>query len=663
MNARTSTPDARHPLLLIGGLMLFGLLLTITLWMKSLPLPQLLRAIFSPDRHAIDQLLFHYATLPRLFVALLAGTGFSLAGLLFQQTLRNPMADPTTFGVSAGAQLMLALASVWAPWLLRMGQETVALIGGLLAVFPIIVSALRPSSTPQKLALSGLMLTLYAGCIANVITLFGGNDLQDVFIWGSGSLNQNSWQVVYFLLPRIAIAVLLSLLMLRTMNTFSVHETSARSLGVSVNRVRTMSLLLGSTLCASVVSVTGVIGFIGMAAPTLTRLAGARRFSQQLLWTPIMGAALLLFTDQLSQWSSYYGTEISTGTLTALMGAPLLLWLIPRLKKHTLSLQTPVVRTDTVRTRSAWLFIPASLLLLILFMLSVIYGRLPTGWAFTHGQTLLALLPLRAPRSLAALSAGGMLGAAGVLIQRLTANPMSSPELLGISSGATLGVMLAMLLLSSSSTGVLMGGAAAGSALALIGMLLTARKSAFSAEKILLAGIALSTIISAITSLMMTSITPEVQVLQDWLAGSTYRILPVQALTLTTIAVVLITVSFLTHRWLLMLSLSSEISRASGVNIYLARGVIIVLIALLTAAATLLIGPLSFVGLMAPHMARMSGLHRPALQLGGAVLIGAAVLLLADWTGRNIIYPQQLPAGLLATFIGGPYYLLLMRKQ
>lgn len=643
--------------------MLFGLLLTLALWMKTLPLSQLLAAIFTPDRHVMGQLLFHYATLPRLFVALLAGAGFSLAGLLFQQTLRNPMADPTTFGVSAGAQLMLTLATVWAPWLLRAGQETVALIGGLLAVIPIILSAFRPSSTPQKLTLSGLMLTLYAGCVANVIALFGGNDLQDVFIWGSGSLNQNSWQVVFFLLPRVAIALLLSLLMLRVMNTFSVNETSAKSLGVSVNRVRTMSLLLGSALCASVVSVTGIIGFVGMAAPTLTRLAGARRFSQQLLWTPIMGAALLLFNDQLSQWSAYYGAEVSTGTLTALMGAPLLLWLIPRLKKHTLPLLATAVNAGTARRRSAWLFIPASLLLLILFILSVIYGRLPTSWAFTDWQTLLSLLPLRAPRSLAALAAGGMLGAAGVLIQRLTANPMSSPELLGISSGATLGVMLAMLLLSSTSTGVLMVGAVAGSALALIGMLLTARKSAFSAEKILLAGIALSTIISAMTSLMMTSITPQVQVLQDWLAGSTYRILPAQAVTLAVIAIVLIAASFLTHRWLLMLSLSDEVSRATGMNIYLARGVIILLIALLTAAATLLIGPLSFVGLMAPHMARMSGLHRPALQLGGAVLIGAAILLLADWAGRNIIYPQQLPAGLLATFIGGPYYLLLMRKQ
>ncbi|KGT96055.1 hypothetical protein NG99_00690 [Erwinia typographi] len=663
MTSSHSSPDVRHPLLLIGGLMLLGLLLTLALWMKTLPLSQLPAAIFTPDSHVMGQLLFHYATLPRLFVALLAGAGFSLAGLLFQQTLRNPMADPTTFGVSAGAQLMLTLATVWAPWLLRAGQETVALIGGLLAVIPIILSAFRPSSTPQKLTLSGLMLTLYAGCVANVIALFGGNDLQDVFIWGSGSLNQNSWQVVFFLLPRVAIALLLSLLMLRVMNTFSVNETSAKSLGVSVNRVRTISLLLGSALCASVVSVTGVIGFVGMAAPTLTRLAGARRFSQQLLWTPIMGAALLLFTDQLSQWSAYYGAEVSTGTLTALMGAPLLLWLIPRLKKHTLPLLATTVNAGTARRRSACLFIPASLLLLILFILSVIYGRLPTRWAFTDGQTLLSLLPLRAPRSLAALAAGGMLGAAGVLIQRLTANPMSSPELLGISSGATLGVMLAMLLLSSTSTGVLMVGAVAGSALALIGMLLTARKSAFSAEKILLAGIALSTIISAMTSLMMTSITPQVQVLQDWLAGSTYRILPTQAVTLAVIAMVLIAASFLTHRWLLMLSLSDEVSRATGINIYLARSVIILLIALLTAAATLLIGPLSFVGLMAPHMARMSGLHRPALQLGGAVLIGAAILLLADWAGRNILYPQQLPAGLLATFIGGPYYLLLMRKQ
>jgi iron complex transport system permease protein len=87
------------------------------------------------------------------------------------------------------------------------------------------------------------------------------------------------------------------------------------------------------------------------------------------------------------------------------------------------------------------------------------------------------------------------------------------------------------------------------------------------------------------------------------------------------------------------------------------------LCALATAAATLIVGPVSFVGLMAPHMARLLGLRRAVPQALAGALIGAALMVLADWLGRNLLFPNQVPAGLLVAFIGGPYFLILMWKQ
>jgi iron complex transport system permease protein len=644
------------------GLLLCGIICALLLWLKSLSLAHLVGAFFAPDPRDVQQLLFHFSTLPRFCVAILAGSGFALAGLLFQQTLRNPLADPTLFGVSAGAQLMLAIAAVWVPSLMRLGQELLAMLGGGGAALLILLQALRKNTTPQKLTLSGLMLTLYAGCLASVIGMFAGNDAQDIFIWNSGSLEQNSWHGTVFLLPRIALALLLSVLLLRALNTFALHDASARSLGVPVQRIRILSLMLGALLCASMMSVTGVIGFIGMSAPVLMRLAGARRLSQQLLWTPLMGAALLLLTDQLAQWFAWFSVNVSTGTLTALLGAPLLIWLIPHLKQHSLPqhIANPVKRR--ARSPVGTLCIMA-LLVLLLGVLAYGLGQTPTGWTFSQGKAWTALLPLRGTRVLGAASAGALLGVAGVLIQRLTGNPLSSPELLGISSGASLAVMLLLFVNIAASSSLLMAAAAIGAGLALIAMLLIGAKAAFSADKLLLTGIALSTIINALTTLMMTPMTPQTAILQDWLAGSTYRILPVQALSLTLLAVGLIAVALLLHRWLLLLALGDEVARSQGVLLKQARGGVVILIALLTAGATLLVGPLTFAGLMAPHLARMSGLHRPATQTAGAALYGAAIMVLADWLGRNLLYPLQLPAGLLATFIGAPWYLFLLRKQ
>lgn len=662
MNHAINKPIDRNPAAVIIGVFLFGMAMAVTLWVKMLPPDQLVRAIFHPERADINQLLFHFSVLPRLVVSLLAGAAFSLAGLLFQQILRNPLADPTTLGVSAGAHLALIVAAIWAPSLLRFSQETVALAGGIIAAAFILLFSLNRNSTPQKIIITGMMLTLYSGCLANVIALFSGWDLQDVFIWGSGTLNQNSWHVVDFLLPRTVAAFALSLVMQRAMATFALNEASARSLGISVRTLRIAVLVLASAISASVVSVVGIIGFIGLAAPTLTRLAGARRFIHQLLWTPVLGASLLLLTDQASQWLQYYGHEVPTGTLTALLGSPLLLWLIPRLKKQILP-ATFLPAAPQLRQTSGYIIVSGSLLFLILLAAATVYGRQPSGWGIADWHTFLSLLPFRGPRCLAAASAGGMLGVAGVLVQRLTANPMASPEILGISSGATLGVMFVTLLTLAATPLTLMAGALTGAVLALLAILIIGSRTSFTSEKILLAGIGLTSIISGFISLMMTNITPEVMILQDWLAGSTYRIFPEQALVLAIVAIVLAMLCFLTRRWLPILSLGDDVANSSGMNVKFSRSMIILLIALLTAAATLIIGPLSFVGLMAPHMARMSGFHRPGKQLGGAMLMGAGIVVIADWCGRNMIYPQQIPAGLLATFIGAPYYLYLMRKS
>ncbi|SAL52230.1 iron-hydroxamate transporter permease subunit [Caballeronia sordidicola] len=78
---------------------------------------------------------------------------------------------------------------------------------------------------------------------------------------------------------------------------------------------------------------------------------------------------------------------------------------------------------------------------------------------------------------------------------------------------------------------------------------------------------------------------------------------------------------------------------------------------------TLIIGPISFVGLMVPHIARLLGLRRPVMQVSGAALLGAAMLVAADWLGRNLLFPYQMPAGLLATFVGGPYFLFLLWRE
>lgn len=136
-----------------------------------------------------------------------------------------------------------------------------------------------------------------------------------------------------------------------------------------------------------------------------------------------------------------------------------------------------------------------------------------------------------------------------------------------------------------------------------------------------------------------------------------------QAGLASAMAMLVLLLATLSSRWLEILPLGSSNVQAIGVHVGGSRFALLVLTAIATAAATLITGPLSFVGLMAPHMAKQLGLQRPLPQLFGGAILGALIMVLADGLGRTVLSPWQLPAGILATLIGGPYFMWLMRRR
>ena len=115
-------------------------------------------------------------------------------------------------------------------------------------------------------------------------------------------------------------------------------------------------------------------------------------------------------------------------------------------------------------------------------------------------------------------------------------------------------------------------------------------------------------------------------------------------------------------RWLDMLPFGAEMAIALGVPVARARAGLLLLVALLTAVSTLLVGPLSFVGLLAPHLARMLGPSRAREQVYGAMLLGGLLMVAADWLGRQLLFPNEIPAGLVASLLGGSYFIWCLRR-
>ena len=650
----------------VSGLLPLGLLaaalgLTLLNLHEALPYAQWGEALWMPNINNIQQMVFHYSLLSRLVLSLLVGAGLGLAGLLFQQLLRNPLAEPTTLGVSSGAQLGLTVATLWQlPWGLH---QFAALAGAVLVGLLVFGVAWGKRLSPVTLILAGLVLSLYSGAVNQIFAIFNHDQLQNMFLWSSGSLNQVDWSNVSQLWPRLLLALLLALALLRPLTLMGLDDGVAQNLGLALNLARIGGLALAIVLSAQLVNVAGIIGFIGLFAPLMARLLGGRRLLSRMLLAPLIGALMLWLADQCVLWLAWHWREVSTGTLTALLGAPVLLWLLPRLR--TGSVPPALNQGDKVpaERQSVMLWCLMGLLLLaLLFWLALSFGRGAGNWHWASGEMWQQLLPWRLPRVLAALAVGMMLGVAGCLIQRLTGNPMASPEVLGISSGSAFGVVVMMFFVPGNATLWLLPAGILGAALTLLVIMLVASRGGFSPERMLLAGMALNSAFVTVLMLLLASGDPRMAGLLSWISGSTYNITLHQAGVSVLCAVVLVALAPLASRWLTILPLGGATARSTGMALGTSRALLLLLAAALTAASTLTIGPLSFIGLMAPHIVRMLGFRRALPQLLVSALLGAALMMAADWCGRMLAFPQQIPAGLMATFIGAPYFIWLMRR-
>ncbi|SMF82469.1 iron complex transport system permease protein [Trinickia caryophylli] len=627
----------------------------------QLPLAQWPGIVFAGDGASLAQLVARYGWLPRLFVSLIAGASLSLAGVVFQQVLRNPLAEPLTLGVSAGAYLALTVASIVVPALAFDVRFAIAFGGSALAMLTTVALTWRKGFAAVSVVLAGMIVNLYCGALSVLLTIVFERSLTSVFIWGGGSLVQGGWSTVNWLAPRALACGVGAALLVRPLTLFSLDDRSARQLGLSIAWARFAALGIAVLTSAFVTSAVGVIGFIGLGGPALARAMGARTLREQLLWAPFAGAMLLTLADQIVQClPGLLGEVLPTGAVTGLLGGPLLLWMLYRLRVHGPRPASAESEPKRRSTRAAALMLGG--LLAIAVVASLRFSMSMHGWEWSSAAQWAHVAFWRVPRLVASLGAGVMVALAGTLLQRVTGNPMASPDLLGVSGGAMLGMLVAAVAVGPS-TPALLAGAAAGAAICLVALFALGRRSGFAPEHLLLAGIAISALSQSVVVLATASGGAYASVLRAMLYGSTYAVLPTTAIAVTASAVLGTIAAFLGARWLDILPLGANVSDALGVRTRDVRLLLLAIAAGLTAGATVVIGPMSFVGLMAPHLARLMGFSRARAQMLVAALLGALLMVLSDWLGRNVVFPQQMPAGILATLIGGPYLMWLLRRH
>ena len=255
-----------------------------------------------------------------------------------------------------------------------------------------------------------------------------------------------------------------------------------------------------------------------------------------------------------------------------------------------------------------------------------------------------------------------MLSTCGVLLQCMTHNSLASPDLLGISSGAAIAIIVTVMVMGYDIMPLWLPGLL-GALLTFLFIIAINIKNKFQPEKVILTGIAFAAFLTALIQLFLVTGDPRIQYLLIWLSGSTYSSGLLSSVVIFLVALFILFILLIFSRSISLLELPENMSNALGMNSNIVRFLLIVVSTILITLATLQIGPLSFIGLLAPLMTRIIGFHFIRNQLLMSSLIGSILMIAADWLGRNIMFPYEIPTGVMASLLGGSCFIYLIRRS
>ena len=600
----------------------------------------------------LAQTILETTRAPRVAAAILAGAALALAGSVFQSLLRNPLAAPDILSVTSGAQLFLVTSTLIVPLAIPSIAATTA--GGFIGAFSCLALAGGLRAPPGRMALAGVAISLCFSALSSAVILLADDRASGLVLWSAGVLDQTGWSKTMIAGPVILFSFATLVLVARPLDLVGLGDQAAASLGVT----RTMTvagLIAGVLLAGAAVMLAGPIGFIGLAIPNMLRALGINRHSHHLPLSAMWGANALLLADILVQYLAGSGAAVPTGVMVACFGGPAMLLLLN-------SLRIGAERHIGVPSTSRRPALPLLIAVLFAAGLITITGALAIGSdASLSIKDIIANFDLRAPRLVIALTCGALLATAGTVLQAVTRNPLCGPETLGITQGAALFSLIAILYGLSPGTPVFQMVALAGSFAAIVVLQFLAHKK--SPEKLILAGVSIAASFGAVGTIFVIEARLQTAQALSWLIGSTHGRSYADVAMLLPWLFVFATAGILCSRHFDALSLGDQKARSLGLVTDKARNWAMVYAASVASIAVSSIGAISFIGLLAPHAARFLTGPRHAVSLPVAMAVGALLLAFADLAGRTIISPLELPAGIITAVIGAPVFIFLMRPK
>jgi len=318
--------------------LLIAIILGVGLGAVSIPVADIIKSIFNHLRGLSGaeqagpwQTIIMQIRLPRVILAAMAGSALATGGVCFQAVLRNPLADPFVIGVSAGAGLGAALGIALFEWIGYTGSALLpvfSFLGALLATALVYGLSLKNRRVDVgRLLLAGVAVSSFLTALMSLLIVWRQQDMQKLVFWMMGSFSGRGWQHAQVVLPYLVVGFVSAGMLAGRLNLLSLGEERAFYLGLRVEVFKAWALLTGALLAAAAVSVSGVIGFVGLMIPHIVRLLVGPDHRILLPVSALVGAAFLIAAD-IAARIIMPPIELPIGILTALSGTPFFLWLL-----------------------------------------------------------------------------------------------------------------------------------------------------------------------------------------------------------------------------------------------------------------------------------------------------------------------------------------------
>jgi iron complex transport system permease protein len=312
----------------VTALFCVGFVWSVSIGTEPISLEDILRGMIDPAQTNVHQLVVHLIRLPRALLAGLVGATLAVAGVVMQSITRNPLGAPEILGVNAGAAVTVALASTIVPGIAGVGMVAMAFAGGGLAAALVVGLAHfgRGGLNPVRLALAGVTISLLLFSLMQGILIVFSQDPSLFFFWLIGGVNFADWGEIHTALPWMAAGLLLAGFLAARLNVLALGDDVAKGLGQNVALTRFLGAVSVVLLAGGAVGVAGPVAFLGLITPHIVRRLVGHNHFVVLPVSMVLGAALFIYADIGSRYLAS-GIETPSGVVTALVGAPIFIYL------------------------------------------------------------------------------------------------------------------------------------------------------------------------------------------------------------------------------------------------------------------------------------------------------------------------------------------------